>query len=673
MNNAVIIATALSVALFFFFIMHLRNRSERRRLESAVNARTVELHVAYLELRTAAQKAEAANRAKTSFLARMSHDMRTPLNAILGLSAMMLETGRLDEENETNLNTIKGAGTTLLSLVSDILDISKIEAGNLELITAPYETPSLINDAVTQSLFHIGDKPVSFALEIDAGLPMQLCGDELRIKQILNNLLSNAFKYTNRGEVVMSVGYGRDESCVWLTAAVRDTGVGIRQEDIPTLFDDYVQIETRTTCRAGGTGLGLSISKRLAELMGGGISVESEFGKGSTFTMRLRQEFVTDTPVSAETIESLKCFKYTEHKEQHITNSPGLDLFDARVLVVDDNETNLQIARGFMKSYNMQVDCLTSGLEAIEAMRDNITRYNAIFMDHMMPGMDGVEATRRIREIGTEYAKNVPVIAFTANAIVGNKEIFLQSGFQDFLSKPLEMAQLDAVVRQWVWGGGVENGKWKVESGETAIFNPKLLSINAKLLSLNAQTGSIDLDKGIRRFGGDGEAYADVLRTYARNTRLLLESIGDVTEGSLTDYAAIVHGIKGSSRGICADKTADLAEALEIAAKAGEYGYVLERNAAFIETERLLLTDIERILEQIRDDGLKPLKDRPDEEALERLRRACVSHDMDAADTAVKELEKFEYVSGGELVAWLRESAEQMNYSGIVNRLDAEV
>jgi len=217
----------------------------------------------------------------------------------------------------------------------------------------------------------------------------------------------------------------------------------------------------------------------------------------------------------------------------------------------------------------------------------------------------------------------------------------------------------------------MENRKWETESYESTHLNPKLLMLNAKLLSFNAQIDGIDLDKGIERFGGDGESYAEVLRIYVRNMRHLLDNIGDINEGCPADYAAIVHGIKGASRGICAENTADLAEALETAAGNGEYGYVLINNAAFVKTVRALLTDIGAVLAQIREESPKPARGKPDEEALERLRKACVSHDTDAVDSIIAGLEGYEYETGGELVARLRENAEQMNYSEIAKLLAA--
>ena len=397
---------------------------------------------------------ETANKAKSDFLAKMSHEMRTPLNAIIGLSALALEDEAVKKETRLNIEMVSNAGELLLSTVNDILDISKIEAGKLELAPVKYDVPSLLNDTVTQSIMHIGEKPVKFVLDIDDTLPAQLFGDDLRIKQLLNNLLSNAFKYTMEGTVELGVRCERDKGdadTVWLTAWIKDTGIGIKPENIRTLFDEFTQADSRVSRYVVGTGLGLAITKRLSEMMGGSITVESEYGKGSLFTISLKQGFVTDAHIGRDVVENLKSFKYSEHKRRNKAGSERPKLPYASVLVVDDNLTNLDVARGLMKPYNLKrIDCVISGQEAINAIRDERTRYDAIFMDHMMPEMDGIEATHHIREIGTDYAQEIPIIACTANAIVGNEQMFLNNGFQAFISKPLEINRLDDIMKRWV-------------------------------------------------------------------------------------------------------------------------------------------------------------------------------------------------------------------------------
>jgi signal transduction histidine kinase/DNA-binding response OmpR family regulator len=422
---------ALIIALMVFIFFRL-NR-ENRLLE---------------ELNEVAQSAASA---KSNFLANMSHEMRTPLNAIIGLSELSLNSGELVGEAASNVKKVHNSGVTLLGLVNDILDLSKIEANRFEIVPVDYDLPSLINDTVTLNVMRIGEKPLIFDLEIDGTLFSALHGDELRIKQVFNNLLSNAFKYTKKGRVSWSITSERDGDSVWLVSEIRDTGTGIRPEDVDKLFMDYNQLDVRSNRAIEGTGLGLSITKNLVKMMDGTIEVESVYGTGSTFRVRLRQGFVNDTRIGSEVAENLKSFKFVDESRISSEKLLRIHLPYARVLVVDDVLINLDVARGMMQPYQMQIDCVTSGQEAVEIIRSAKTRYNAIFMDHMMPEMDGIEATRVIREeIASDYAKSVPIIALTANAIAGNEEMFLGKGFQAFLSKPIDIQRLDQVIRKWV-------------------------------------------------------------------------------------------------------------------------------------------------------------------------------------------------------------------------------
>ena len=626
----------------------------------------------FLGMRSYNKKAiqsDNANLSKSQFLSTISHEIRTPLNAVIGLSGLILNTDNsLNEESRYRLDRINNAGATLLNMVNDILDISKIEAGKLELIPIIYEVPGMINDAVTQSIFHRGDKPIEFVMDICNDLPAQLYGDELRIKQILNNFLSNAFKYTMEGTVEFTIRCDREtwkDDVVWLTLIIRDTGVGIKQEDMKQLFDDYVQINMSANRKIMGTGLGLAIAKRLIDLTGGQITVKSEFGVGSVFTVRLKQGYITDNIVGTEVIESLKNMKYSEQNRQLPGDVSRISLPYARVLVVDDVITNLDVAKGMMKPYNMQIDCVTSGQEAIEAMLDTKVRYNAIFMDHMMPGMDGFEATRLIREIGSDYAKNIPVIALTANAIVGNKEIFLSMGFQAFISKPIEIAHLDAAISEWVRDEEQEKLYMLTEVDLTA----QAVNDDVNWQALDNGIAGINIQKGLMRFNGDKEAYLTVLRSYAKNTPPLLEAIGEFDPDSIIEYNTIVHGLKGSSSAICAEEIAGMAGVLENAAINGDYSYIAANNANLVGSIRNLITTINNVIAEIDTCSHKPVRSSPDVKTLERLCQACINYEMIDVDAALDELEAFDYESDGELVVWLRENVEVMNFNEIVERL----
>jgi PAS domain S-box-containing protein len=401
-------------------------------------------------LEAAVKEAQTANKAKSVFVANMSHEMRTPMNVVVGLTDLMLEDD-IPSEIRENLEKINLAGSTLMGIINDILDISKIEAGKLELMPVQYEAASLLNDVIAMNIIRIGEKPITFILDIDENLPQILLGDDLRVKQIINNLLSNAFKYTQKGTVTMGVGFARDgDADVWLSLYVKDTGIGIHDRDIGKLFSDYYQVDAKANRKVEGTGLGLSITKRLVELMDGEIFVESEYGKGTLFHLRIRQGFVTSMPLGMETVKNLRSFKYSEKQKSVNEKLVRPDLSYARVLVVDDMQTNLDVVANLLRKYKMQVDCVTNGQDAINLIAAGEPVYNAIFMDHMMPEMDGIEATFNIRAIGTEYANSVPIIALTANATVGNEKMFLENSFQAFLAKPMNIRDLDSAIRTWV-------------------------------------------------------------------------------------------------------------------------------------------------------------------------------------------------------------------------------
>ena len=637
------------------------------------------------EIAALKEEAEANSRAKSGFLANMSHEIRTPLNAVVGLSELALTEERPGGGLSDKLEKIHSSGMTILSIVNDILDISKIEAGKFEILAAPYDVPSMINDVVAQNAVRIGDGPVRFVLDIDESLPARLVGDELRIKQIINNLLSNAFKYTEQGTVTLSLSCDREGYGIRMTLRVGDTGCGIRPGDVGSLFADYTQLDVKTSRRVGGAGLGLSITKKFAEMMGGSVSVESEYGKGSVFTVAIRQRPVDDAVIGAETAENLKRFRYSDNKRSMIGRESGITLPYARVLVVDDNVTNLDIAKGVMKPYGMRIDCVTGGQKAVDAVRAGSPVYNAVFMDHMMPGMDGVEAARRIREIGTAYAENLPIIALTANAIAGNEEMFLRNGFQAFIPKPIDLARLDEVIRNFVRdrkregtpcrgeapegensgkkGGDMENGADAKGSGHGVIAGRCLRDFENSVSGLN-------ISRGIERFGGE-QPFMRILRSYAVNTGSLLESLRTVDREGLAGYATAVHGIKGSSRNIGALSLGDQAESLELAAKSGDAGFILLENPAFLEAVESLIREIETALDAVAKANPRPKRSAPGADVLSRLREACDNFDMDGIDEAMDEIERYEYESDGGLAAALRESVTKMDFDAVAARIAA--
>jgi signal transduction histidine kinase/DNA-binding response OmpR family regulator len=613
--------------------------------------------------------AEEASLAKSVFLATMSHEIRTPLNAIIGLSEIQLQK-KLPDDTREDLEKIHNSGSALLGIINDILDISKIESGNFELIPVEYDTPSLINDTVQLNIVRIASKPISLKLNIDDTLPRRLFGDELRIKQILNNLLSNAFKYTREGTVTFQARWKRQDDDAQLIFTVIDTGQGIKKEDRDKLFSEYVQMDTRTNRIIEGTGMGLFITKKLTEMMNGSISVESEYGEGSTFTVRIRQQIVDRRSIGLEVAGNLQTFHFIETRRSRCKNLVRAHMPYGKILVVDDVSTNLDVARGLMLPYGLTIDCVQSGREAIEKIHEQKVVYDAVFMDHMMPEMDGIEATRIIRnEIGTEYARNVPIIALTANALVGNEAVFISAGFNAFIAKPIDIMRLDVILHQWVRDKQSEEVLWKVaqEQGEKPADAPGLHVLE------NAEVEGVDLKEGIKRYDGE-TVYLGIIRSYAVHTPKLLEKLRSPSRETLGEYAVTIHGLKGSSYGIFAGEIGDRAEELEQAAKIGDYEKVQGENTAFIAGVERTLAGLEALLGNIVES--RPVKKKvsgPNEALLKELLDASKRFKPVRMEEIIAELEAYEYESEEDLVVWLREQLDNLEYDTIRERLETYI
>ncbi|MDR1647544.1 MAG: response regulator [Zoogloeaceae bacterium] len=618
------------------------------------------------------QAADQASEAKSRFIANTSHEIRTPLNAIIGFSELALGEKDLPGAIGTHLENIYGAGVGLLGIINDLLDISKIEAGKFELVPVEYDVPSMINDTRSLNLLRIVDKPIRFLLSVDEDVPARLRGDEVRVKQIFNNLLSNAFKYTRQGEVEWSISCQWEGNAVWLTSHVRDTGIGIREEDLGKLFASYSQVDTKSNRKIEGTGLGLAIARRLANMMQGDITVQSRYGEGSVFTVRIRQEFVSEVAIGAEVAKNLKGFKYVLGKRERTARLVRIRLPEARVLVVDDLQTNLDVARGIMKPYGMQVDCVLSGAEAIRAVKEEKTRYDAIFMDHMMPEMDGIEATRRIRELGTDYAKQLPIIALTANAIAGNEAMFLEHGFQDFLSKPIDLLLMDAVLRHWVRDGGAHRAAEDspAQEAEEAETPPPETAETRNMTEALRHIDGLDWEEGCAHLGGDASAYIEILRSWLRHTPELREKIQTPQAETLPDYVIHVHGIKGSSYGVGARRVGVCAEALEDAARHGDIAFVREKTPELLALLDAMLLAITAVFQKAEAADTREFREKPDPALLRTIFEAARDYDEDALKAALARLETFHHAAEGEaLVCWLREAIEHLEFSGIQERL----
>ncbi|MCL2185900.1 MAG: ATP-binding protein [Treponema sp.] len=404
-----------------------------------------------------AEIAEESSKAKSEFLAKMSHEIRTPMNAILGITEIQLQDDSLPKVTKEALERIYNSGDLLLGIINDILDLSKIEAGKLTLIPDQYDIASLIHDTVQLNIMRYESKPIDFKLEVDANIPVLLLGDELRIKQILNNLLSNAFKYTDKGTVTLKLSCepclnnrdsninNNDQNDITIVFTVCDTGQGMTAEQVSKLGSEYSRFNMEANRKTEGTGLGMNITRNLIRLMKGELHIESTPGMGSVFTVHLPQQTIDDEIIGKELADNLMKLNLANTVKIRTVQIKREFMPYGRVLIVDDVETNLYVAKGLMAPYGLSIDTAASAFEAIDKIRSG-SLFDIIFMDHMMPGMDGIEATKIIRNLG--YKK--PIVALTANALAGQAEMFLNSGFDDFISKPIDIRQLNITLNKLV-------------------------------------------------------------------------------------------------------------------------------------------------------------------------------------------------------------------------------
>jgi len=618
--------------------------------------------------------AVAANKAKSNFLSTMSHEIRTPMNAIIGITEIQLRRENLAPDMLEAFEKIYSSGDMLMSIINDILDLSKIESGKYDLLEKNYEFASMISDAVQLNMMRIGSKRVEFELNVEENIPATLLGDELRVKQILNNLLSNAFKYTETGKVTMSVvlndAENSDNEKVALKFTVSDTGQGMSQEQIDKLFDEYARFNQEANSTKEGTGLGMPITLNLVNMMGGKINVESEIGKGTVFTVYLLQRKVDSAVIGNEVAENLRRFRmynraYLKNIQISIEPMPY-----GKILVVDDVDTNIYVSKGLMLPYMLkEIDSANSGKEAIKKIKDGKI-YDIVFMDHMMPEMDGIEAVKHIRNAGYK----APIVALTANAIGGQADIFIQNGFNDYILKPIDIRQLNVVMNTYVRDKQpqyvLDEARNFAQQQQAQEKDKKNTLKDVKNPIFNgAEIPGLDIAKGLKRFDGNEKVYLDVLRSYTAGVSSLLEKIEVFNEDALSDYIIKVHGIKGVSIDISADKIAKEAKDLEEAGKANDINFIKENHGAFMEYARNFISGIDNALLKLNTNTDKPLKQKPDTKTLLKLVEACNDYDMDGADKAMDELEKYKYESDDDLIIWLRNAIDRMQFEEIAQKL----
>ena len=595
---------------------------------------TTESYIKNLErsqlLETQLATAKAASKAKSDFLSNMSHEIRTPINAVLGLNEMIIRESKEDVISKY-ARDIENAGKSLLSIVNDILDFSKIEAGKLEIIPTNYDLSSSINNLVNMVSKRAADKNLAFNVNIDPNCPHYLYGDDVRICQCCLNILTNAVKYTNEGSVTLSItGKKADYSHVLLTVHVVDTGIGIKDKDIPKLFTAFQRIDEERNRTIEGTGLGLNIVQSLLTLMNSRLEVESSYGNGSDFYFSVLQGVIDWEPIGD--------FKETYRKSTENANEYH-ELFtapDARILVVDDTELNLTVVRGLLKQTQVQIDTVLSGYDALEAVKKQ--HYDVIFLDHRMPGMDGVETFNNMLKLPENKSKGVPVIALTANAVSGAKEMYLASGFSDYLTKPIESKKLEEMLGKYLPESLIhhveipeleeiksldENGEIDEEPGlvDTGIFN--------------SLTG-ISIDDALKYTGG-AEVLEQTLREFYKSIDIKADAIEEFA--ALKDwhnYTILVHALKSSARLIGAEKLSEDAKYLEKCGDDENEAEINEKTPALLELYRSYKKHLAPLCAEVEDDsGKKEMPLNQYSEAISNIKECIEAFDFDTADQII--------------------------------------
>lgn len=509
------------------------------------------------EYEKAKDEAIRANEAKSLFLSNMSHEIRTPINAVLGMNEMILRECT-DKQLLSYAANIQSSGKTLLFLINDILDMSKIESGKMEIVKVEYAPEDLLMDLWNVIFLRAREKGLSIRFSLDETLPRILFGDDVRIKQIVTNLLTNAVKYTPQGSVELKVDYERkSEGELSLIISVRDTGMGIRKEDMGKLFKSFQRLDEEKNRNIEGTGLGMNITMSLLKLMDGKMEVESEYGQGSQFRVIIPQRIVCGEPTgNFDAIRGRR--EQSLSRKQQTFEAP-----DASVLVVDDNSMNLTVFQSLLKRTKMKITTADSGRSCLDLVKKE--PYHIIFMDHMMPEMDGIETLHEIRKLRDFPNENTPVIVLTANALSGAKEGYLKEGFADFLTKPIDSDLLEQTTRRFL-------PEELVHSPKEDSSQPDKASVD-KNYDIYLQYG-ISIANGLSLARGDEDMYLELARLFLREGTKQEEIYRFLSQENMKEYAIRVHGLKGNARTLGADSLADMAFEHEKQSKAGNLEYV---------------------------------------------------------------------------------------------------
>ena len=532
-----------------------------------------------------------ANEAKSQFLANMSHEIRTPINGILGMDSVLLKECH-DENLREYAKNIQSAGQSLLSIINDILDISKIESGKMEILTIRYQLFSILNDCYNLTKIKLQNKPVSFIMQINEKLPSWLYGDEVRIRQIINNFLSNAVKYTKEGNITFELDFEeKTDEQILLVITVRDTGIGIKEEDLGKLFESFTRIEEKRNRNIEGTGLGLNLTKNLVNLMGGEVFAESTYGKGSCFTAKIPQKIADAKPMG----------DFGKRYQQYLSTSDDDKLSflapDAKILVVDDVTMNLKVVEGLLKATKIQIDTAVSGSECLECVKT--TPYQMIFLDHMMPEMDGLETLEHMKNLADNPNAQTPVIMLTANAIVGAKEEYIEAGFTDYLTKPIRETELLEMILKYLPEELVcENGGQGIEKSQDAqdMEQPEAGGEGAEPLQRLEQLEGLDVKTGLTYCMNEEDFYIEMLQEFLQADKAS-QLKHFLAEEDWDNYRTTVHALKSTSLTIGAAHLSGEAKALEMAAKEGNMDYIRSHHDGVMDEYKELTDHLKEILE----------------------------------------------------------------------------